>query len=382
MENIQEFCGMNKNVSFIMWNTKISNFSDCFQWTVVSNVVHGVFIIICAYLLGISRRKQQAIDKFERRWPIKAICLLLITDCALEVILTYVLDHLLTPAYILAKAVALSCWILCFVLQYHGFPLLNLQKKKNLYLLFASLLLLVSYTFQVHAVITAIINSNAEIKSWPVQYFGTLISFLLCLCFVVVCVVSLKCQKDYVLFINHDQKGKSIQASSSDDGTISSSSSFEDKYSTKYEKLDSDSCGETKSKRPQAGTGNILSQLTLWWVNKLVIGRNAQLKTIDDLFVLPNNLKTDVIRENFSNILKKERGKQSLQIDGKKHKKRSLLGILNRTYGKLFYSIGILKFLMLILELSAPIFLNYLIKFMENRNVSVLFICKFLLFGP
>eukprot|EP00794_Sanderia_malayensis_P019839 gene19839-21781_t len=135
-----------------------------------------------------------------------------------------------------------------------------------------------------------------------------------------------------------------------------------------------------------------LSKIIFWWVNPMMAkGNKCKLKKAEDLFFLPLTLDTKMIKEIFQSILrlqkltshssfKQSRNHRSMKRCGtiedlqEMHRKPlsiSLFKALNRAFGIVYYSLGILKFLVDCLAFAGPILLNLLISFMENKKEPV-----------
>lgn len=91
----------------------------------------------------------------------------------------------------------------------------------------------------------------------------------------------------------------------------------------------------------------ILSRLLFYWVNPLIDkGLSGNLKSIDDLFDLPDSLSITNTAERLQNALE-----QSL----------SLFRSMHRIFGLEFYAIGLLRFAADILGFAGPLLLNSLL---------------------
>lgn len=90
-----------------------------------------------------------------------------------------------------------------------------------------------------------------------------------------------------------------------------------------------------------------LSKLLFYWVNPLIDkGLSGNLKSIDDLFDLPESLSISNTAERLQNAIT-----QTI----------SLFRALHRVFGLEFYSIGLLRFLADMLSFTGPILLNGLL---------------------
>lgn len=90
-----------------------------------------------------------------------------------------------------------------------------------------------------------------------------------------------------------------------------------------------------------------LSKLLFHWVNPLIEkGISGNLKTIDDLFDLPESLSINNTAERLQNAI-------TLTV--------SLFRALNRAFGFEFYAIGLLRFLADMLSFTGPLLLNSLL---------------------
>ena len=146
---------------------------------------------------------------------------------------------------------------------------------------------------------------------------------------------------------------------------------------------------------------NCLSRVTFYWVRSLMLkGANGELNRSRDLYDLPQRLRTKLIEEKFSAILKgkpwpepenenqrmrstdsvgsRESGPaEVVVVDGRGNVPAkptmpcSLLSALNKAFGLEYYLLGLLKLLGDMLGFAGPILLNYLVSYMENKTEPI-----------
>ncbi|XP_069092380.1 ATP-binding cassette sub-family C member 10-like isoform X2 [Pleurodeles waltl] len=157
-----------------------------------------------------------------------------------------------------------------------------------------------------------------------------------------------------------------------------------------------------------------LSRLFFHWMNPLLKrGYHKDLKQPDDVYHLPYNLQTQIIRKRFNACWQKKnatlKGVSSLanqegssrllsptdDTDGSGlphgtsgiHKEVSLFSVLISAYGLRYFSLGIVRLLVSFMALAGPLLLNRLVNFMETRQEPLsygllyafgLFTCSFL----
>ena len=400
MESISRFCGIPANETYTTWDYSSNTFGQCFLWTAVSCGSHAVFLITCAYLQGITKSSSSQYGK--SYWCIIHVMLTMLLALLniVEVILSYVLKKNHPPAYVLSKSLAFTTWILCFWLQ--GKILVISSKKKRIVktILIFFLLILISSIMESHFTIEHIRKmKDLDLSSMPPAFYGNLIYLFLNSLFLILSIIIL-CSKR-----KHVTRNRSIPSL---DGNTSVQVTENEDYLNERTSLlslsvesSTDSYVEYQNKKKQhkylhlgkaESTKNILSRITFWWGNKLVLkGYYEQLQKPDDLFILPNYLNTTALRERFSSMMKSQRHKSLLKelktgsineyySPKKKKKKYPLLKNLNNAYGTYFFSLGILKLMVDVLGFTQPLLLNRLVSFMENKSVGFMHLfCFFFL---
>ena len=397
MESISRFCGIPANETYTVWDYSSDTFGQCFLWTSVSCGSHAVFLITCAYLHGIIKSINRQYAK--SCWCIIHVVLTMLLALLniVEVILSYVLKQNHPPAYVLSKSLAFTTWILCFWLQAKILVISNKKKRIVKTNLMFFLLILISSIMESHFTIEHIRKmKDLDLSSMPLAFYGNLIYLFLSSLFLILSIIILCSERKYVTgnrSIPSLNGNTSVQVIENEDylneKTSLLSSSVENS---------TDSYVEYQNKKKQhkylylgkaENTKNILSRITFWWGNKLVLkGYYEQLQKPDDLYILPNYLNTAALRERFSSIMKSQRHKSLLKelktgsineyyTPKKKKKKYPLLQNLNSAYGTYFFSLGILKLMVDLLGFTQPLLLNRLVSFMENKNVSFLHVFCF-----
>lgn len=258
MSTLQEFCGLSSNASFVVYDDINHMFGRCFLWTAISNACYFIYSVQCAYILGVSKSFSS------QRRSLICICacvisLLIACSSLIEVILCYLLEEREEhpPAYVLAKGVSFTAWLLCFLLQCRVTSITMERKQNSRYLLISLLLVVFSSSAQLQLILT--IPEYAE--TFTVHYFGQIIDFSLTILYLLISIlIGLS-------------KVTSVQA---------------------YNTLEDESIQEVRGEEktiylgPSESSKNILPRLLFWWTDRLLKkGMKKQLKTPDDLFLLP-----------------------------------------------------------------------------------------------
>ncbi|XP_066936141.1 ATP-binding cassette sub-family C member 10-like isoform X2 [Clytia hemisphaerica] len=384
MENIQRFCGLSSNETFHAWDNKNKIFTNCFQWTVSSLVSHSLLLICCAYLFGISKVSYRKTNRKET-WLSETLCILLSLSNIVEVILSYALKQHHPPAYVLARTLSTATWMLCLAIHVRTRSTLRQRKINSKYVFFFSVLILVSNCFSLHSVIKLIERSgNLHFENWPVLYYGVFTNFFLEFCFTITCIALLSTKLKKTSFnrgLPSLSGNVSIQADSST--LVESGASSQGSYYEEYIKLKEEQKDIFLGKA-ESGS-NIFSKALFLWSNRLILkGYYEQLNSPEDLYTLPSSIDTGSIKERFSNMIRIQKNSSIFEeFDNKsiteynherkkkKHFKLSLIKSLNSAYGRRFWCLGILKFIIDVLDFAGPLLLNFLLSFMENKTEPI-----------
>lgn len=403
MESIRTFCGIPFNKTFSVLDDDVpSVLTNCFIWNIISDPVHGIFMITCAYLFGSSSKLRRKKAKGCISLLSEFLTILMVICCLGEVIISYALENPHPPAYVLSKMLSVAAWLMCFALQYCCRKNFRQYKRNNKYILAFSLIIFAATCVHLYTIIKIIIvKGTLNLTRWPVSYYGVYIYFFLNICFIL-STIGIFCLKPERTSFNRSMPSlvqnvaiNGFSSINSRDAFITSGSDSQGSYCEAYqihkERHTNIYLGKAESSR------NIISQMFFCWCNALMKkGYHRQLKSAEDLFILPNSLDTRSIKERFSGMLRSL--KHSLLIqqmdteniadyvhpDNKKKLLHvSLLKVLNNAFGKFYYSLGILKFIVDCLGFAGPLLLNYLVNFMEHKQVSesidieVFFLCVF-----
>ena len=392
MAGLSHFCGFDNSSHFVVWDDKTKHFGSCFQWLCLTSSSHFVFAIICAYLLGKSRRKASRFyPTLKLRILSLALCYLNATSAIVAAVLAYVYKKPEPPpAFVLSKTVTFSSWLVCIILQH---KIMKERTKIKFYLkplCFAGVLILTSSSIQLYDHVERSGKMFPHsIEDWYALVYCSLNALFLAVTFIGLCkrgkqitfgrmlpsllsIQQPRSEKDD--FVEDALLGTKVE--SYDSCTVRSSSSVQDTVLGWAEE-----------------EANFLSKIFFWWVNPLMRkGSKFNLQKAEDLFLLPLTLDTKMIKEIFQSILrlqklnsyssfkqkKQQRNtKRSPTLEGGEEAARkpllvSLVKALNRGFGIFYYSIGILKFLADCLAFAGPVLLNLLVSFMENKKVGML----------
>ena len=406
MENVQRFCGLSYDESYVVWDSDINTFGHCFLWTCPGYISHAIVLITCAYVFGTSKRTLAAGRIQKRVLLFNIVTWLLALVPLTEAVVSYAVRSSHPPAYVLFKCLSFSSWLSCLMVQ-HQTKSLSKQKKVNTSKIFFSFtFVLISSSLHLHYCIKHLLSIQK--LTWAtvsVQSYGIIIyAFLNCIFFICCCMILLSKAKRTSFNRSISSLGPdwrvqtSVQEedSYSEDGegeedfdvsysgneALISSTQSQNSYYTAYQKHKTDKTDIYLGKAEEGA--NPFSKLVFWWANKLISkGYHDQLKNAEDLFSLPPNLDTKMIKEIFSSMMRIQRQK-SLMYDmrtevmsvydmhGQPRKRRvqiSMLKSLHRAFGKSYYLLGIIKFLVDCFSFAGPVLLNLLVGFMENQKV-------------
>ena len=357
MTTVQKFCGLPNNGSYVVYEKSDKTFGRCFLWTGISYICYLIFAIVSVYILGVSKTFSSR-QKVCVTFGTIILSLLSALSNLIEVILSYSLHHRQQhpPAYVLAKMISFVAWFLCFLSQCKVNSITKEKKQYNKYLMCTFLLVIFSSSMQLQFVLQNITEKDYSLKDIPLDYFGVMVDFAINILFFVSCIgISLS-------------KITSVQSYSllPDDNIVGKI----DKFS--YQEIDI-YLGLSEA------TNNVFSKLVYWWSDRLLRkGNKEQLKTPDDLFFLPQNMNTIKMKALLMEKLKREKEKllNGLSSDEsvshqmtKQTVKISLAKVLNRCFGKVYYSIGILKLFTNVLQLVQPTLVYLLVSFVSNKEV-------------
>lgn len=352
MTTLQEFCALPSNGSYIVYDDINHTFGRCFLWTGISYICYLIYAIQCAYLLGVSKSFSS------KRTSFITVCactvsLLIAFSSLIEVILCYALqernEH--PPAYVLAKGISFTAWMLCFLLHYKVTSITREKKQNNKYQLLPLLLVILSTSMQLQFVLA--IPDYADF--FHVHYVGHFVDFSLTILYLLI---------SFVIGLSNVT---SVQL---------------------YDTLEEEGSSDVQKEKeihlgPSESSTNVISRLVYWWSDGLLKkGMKKQLKTPEDLFYLPESLNTIRMKEILTKELREEKEKllKGMTTDEKfKHEvkkkslKVSLFKVLNRCFGKGFYSLAILKLLTNGFQLVQPTLVNLLVTYVSDKTVCDLF---------
>ena len=129
------------------------------------------------------------------------------------------------------------------------------------------------------------------------------------------------------------------------------------------------------------------SRLMFCWLGKLLAaGWKGELKSPDDLDVLPRDLRTQSVRARFDRhvCVSIEKAfavddQPPCSVNTDSTKEFSLLRALNRAFGWEYYPLGLLRFACDLLGFAGPLLLHALVTFIEDRTVCIDYYCKLLI---
>ena len=399
MTGLSYFCGM-KNATFVLWDLKTKSFGNCFQWLCLTSISHIIFATVSAFLFGIASKRPVRCHNPSKTGIIRLVlCYAHAVAAITSLIIAYVLKLHHPPAYVLSKTLTFSTWLLCIILHHRAIYTTKRAKYFCKRLLMPFLLVIVSSTIQLYDYIhLSQINRNGFLhggKGWY-AYLYCVLNYL----FLLITLISIACSRG-----RYEHAGRQlpslvstgIQAPTDIDTNAERFSEQDALLGTHVESYDSYTFkGPAYVRDTVLGwaeeEANFFSRTFFFWVKPLMKkGAKGLLQKADDLFYLPLNLDTKMIKEIFQSILRLQKLKSHSAY--KPHPKRrnlersatvesgdeitrkplqvSLIKALYRAFGLFYMAIGILKFLADCLAFAGPILLNYLVNFMENKKVCL-----------
>ena len=380
----EQLCG--KGTNFTVWNK--DDFGHCFEQLAIVCVTHILLAITSAYHFSSDhhRRLLGAVPHSPTLWLrlIASLLLMLSPLIALAMHFLYVKLH---PSMIdiITWCISALSWFIHSGYLWRLRKLYHIHIRGHTIVVISFLLTTASTALQLRTTILQMMHDKDLISrvEGGIYCAVTILHFLYLLGL-------LACKRPAVA-PDHPMAGGSIQgeedsllgdASPTDYGTIQGSRSL--------------GTAEDGS--------NCLSRLFFTWVHPLMKkGAADGLALSADLFHLPRRLRTSLIEEKFSNILKQQlveqtpaptlspdeaqesvhslpsvalQTGQSVSTCTRRERKSSrgnlhLLSCLNRTFGLQYYSLGVLKLFGDSFTFAGPVLLNLLVSYMESSHEPV-----------
>lgn len=424
MTHLQEFCGFKNGSSFILWRD--DDFGDCFK--LLCLVCPANFLLVCSSIF-FARRKRQIFEFLEPRLYILSklqalICALIFLESVIEASCSWSLRSYHPPVYLLSSSLVALAWISNAFTVWRNRHVFLLKKCYPTVHVTAIILAFLMSCIQLYSVIVRMQGSDAN--SLFIHEYGIIIRFVLEVIFVIL-LIPPACGSYNRIGLNTDSStaaSTGIQGSTERDAILRSASrgTF---YSSTQCVTDDLGIAEDSS--------NFISRLTFWWVRPMMKkGHKGNLRSTEDLFLLPQSLSTKKLRILFSDNFdlletqknqdtttnqvlddsySSDRGYTSIiflpgvqksvsdpnfrfrygsssirrltstnsaeysEIEvpditvPKVSNQRSLLSALHHSFGLQYYCIGLLKLTGDALSFAGPLLLHALVSFMENRQV-------------
>lgn len=334
MSNIQAFCGLPGNGSFEVFIDADGTFGRCFLWSAISTTSHVLLAVVCSFLIGSTKQTGSGAKRAPVYLVLTAIAAMSALSVVVEMVLSYALHHPQQhpPVYVLGRSIAFTSWLLCLILLSRMKIVTDSTRKTTRCLLVPFLLVLVSSSMQLQFVL----KMSDFSRIVPVDYLGVIVDFALNIFFFFSC---LWC----VIFTRRFVAG--------------SYGELHEEGAQKREETINLGVGESR---------NIISKIVFWWTDKLLQkGLRGQLEEPEDLFTLPDDMKTQKIRHTALETWRTTRS-NLLRSDKKDPITIPLFSILNKCFGKVFYGIGILKLLCVILQLVQPMLVELLVTYVSH----------------
>ncbi|XP_077991202.1 ATP-binding cassette sub-family C member 10-like [Glandiceps talaboti] len=385
----EQLCG---NKSIQAWQD--NNFGQCFVDLVFVIGSHSLFAICSAFYLG--RHHTNHVRRFEpnTRFYWISICRVIVALSLAILPWTYVITQILCKIHLeiidyVTSSVVCITWIIHAITLWH---LLRLGQPLNkgrgpMLLIMMWLLTVATICVQLRSAILFFEDkSNSNVDN--VEQAGVIIAVGgLQLLYLLLLLPTVKSGATHVRVLD------SINADISED-------EGEGDPLLPYMQTEEHELGIAEDE------ANILSKLTYWWVQPLMVkGSKGHLKSSEDLFQLPRKIRTDDISVSFMRALQNRASrsltKLDILLDAKQdetqedacryeevtskqrlsesdlpQKKRTLsdnenidvtlLQALHKCFGLKFYSLGLLKLISDCLNLAGPVLLNYLVSYMER----------------
>lgn len=352
----KSLCGHHDNMT--AWSH--GDFGHCFEHLVIVLPIHVVLMVVTTFHIAQTRR----VHYFDSvSLPCQVRLRLLVTLCltllpGIQVIVNYLLKHLApSAADILDLCVLTLCWFLQSIYIYRLKYMFWTSFRGTVGNLTVYFMVFISVCFEFYSAILYTISHRHLIESCCMFVaFGGHILYILTL--------TCKSHRELERGLFH--------------GSINDSPS-----ETEVIGQNVNSYGSIQSQRREItrAEANIscFSRLTFYWVKKLMAkGSKEEIRSAEDIFLLPERLNTQTINTLFNNCLRsKESSHDSstssndstpqVQMHTPKHG-RTMLRALHQAFGVEYYSLGILKLLADGAGFSGPILLNLLVSFIEEKK--------------
>ncbi len=364
--NFTELCG---NHEWIVWNNATNDFGQCFFSLAIVNPAHALLAIASAYYIGLRSRpyylrtSQQKWILYTRGLAVLALALspviCMIASAALHINVVYEEGI----SYYVEASIEVLAWLLHFIyvmilLGKRPFTLKYPRRKlstdffleritpsirgKRVALCIFVMVAIVD-CLRCKTIITRDINDLTLYTTTKIHAIVRL--SCLVLYFLTLIPAGDDSESQYEELLTNERLSERSPL-------VRSFSSFD--YGNFREDTDPNYLGVAKEDSSWS------SQFFFYWVNPLIKkGRADLLKNTDDLFDIPGELSTLNNSENY----------QQMQNDPRNQ--GSVLRILYKMFVKSFVLIGILKFVADCAGFFAPILLNWVVQFMEDKNEDI-----------
>ena len=375
-----QFCGHGEN--FTSWVD--GDFSHCFEQLVVICPSYIVLAIFSSYYIAAAKHNSRGAF-CPLPWFVKfrLLCVIMLAVLAvIQVILTRILNKVsVSYSDIMTSCVVTVSWLIHGIYVYRLKYLFWSTWRGAVSVVIIFLLSLISLAAQLHTNIIQRINKSPSHN--VAEEFCVYMSAFLQLSYV----ITLAPRWERVTLVDDVYYRPINEDVDSESRTLTSSSV--NNYNSIPRSLRQNVVAESNS--------NYLSRITFHWVQSLMNkGARKCIKTVHDMFLLPNRLNTNVLSHKFMCISTGEKYKDDLyqdlsqgpspsssinslpevtyscsrqqSVETKDKPNLTLLHALHKAFGVEYYLLGILKLLTDCLGFAGPILLNLLVSFMETKT--------------
>ncbi|XP_052106560.1 ATP-binding cassette sub-family C member 10-like isoform X1 [Mytilus californianus] len=350
----KSLCGHRDNMT--AW--RHGDFGHCFEHVVIVLPIHVILILVTTFHIARTRRvlfyDSVSLPNHVRLRLFITVCLTILP--IVQVTVSYFVNHVkLSAVDILDLCVLTLCWCLQSVYIYRLKYMFWESYRGHVVNIVIYLMLFVSVCFELYSAILNTLQKRHLIESYCMFVtFGGHILYILTL--------TCRGQRELETGLLH--------------GTINVSPSETMNFAQTYHSYGSIPIQEREITQAERGA-SCFSRLTFYWVRKLMLkGSKQQIRSADDIFLLPGRLNTVKVNALFDICLKSKETVNSsssssdvpqVQIHLPKQN-RTLMRALHQAFGVEYYSLGILKLLADGAGFAGPILLNFLVTFIEEKK--------------
>lgn len=364
MTFIDDFCG---STSKGVWLG--DGFGRCFQLGAICFPCSVLLTCISWYYIGYNKKLTSNTHSSPTSLVVK--CRLLITAlCMANYILqlvSYIIPHVVfKPVVLLSKGSGIIAWLSFFVAQWcMRSSSLKRIGRGPLWLLIAWLLCYLASIVDFYRQITNFNPHKRTKANYFIQHYSVFTNFGLQTLYLVLLIPNGRYNQNTIInqAMSRLRYGVNINDDTDEERRLLTTT-IQPVYST----IDTMKNQETSPLGIAEDNDSDLSRLFFCWVQPMMVrGAAGKLRQAKDLFLLPRKLRTNYIRKRFMQAWT-YKDTDSDNTDSTVRIRVSLLTALNRTFGKTYYPLAILKLSSDLLGFTGPLLLHQLVSFVENKN--------------